>query len=690
MKKITNGKIFALCLGDFARGLINGIITTYLLTFFIPTNSNTTLPQFFAKAALTMAIIRGIGTVIDAVTDPWVASLSDNSKAKSGRRISFMRWSAIPYGLFCLLIFFPPVSGSSIINAIWVGVMLALYYLFSTLYNIPYSALQAEVVAEPRKRVFLYSIVSLLYVVSSAMVFCTSMIKSLLMGNGVPEIWALRIPFIVFCVLGGISALIPSFVIKEKDYVEPKEYHQSIWGALKATVSYPNFAIITVGYLIMWIAFTFFNTAEVYYITNLLSLGDEWVTYVSVISIGVGIMTYPLVNILARKVGKKPLLLGACITYVLLYCAIFNYKLVIGAIGAKPFAILIGLVIAMPIAITNIIPASIFADLAQYDSIKTGQNRAGMFFAARNFANKIWNASRFALMNMEGYDANAKLAPYTLADKWILSRLQHTAKSVTEMLEKFELGEAGRMIYDFIWGEVCDWYIELAKPRLYNKENAEERATAQHVLATVLTSAMQLLHPYMPFITEEIYQCLPHEAESIMISKWPEADEALMDDEAERLMGAIMESIKAIRNMRAEVNVPPGKKVPATMLAAADLKDGIEANANYIHLMGAISELTVLADNAAKPENAMAAVVAGIEVYLPLAGLIDVEKENARLNKELAAIDKELSRVEGKLGNAGFLAKAPEAVIEKEKAKAEELNGKKAAINERLEYLKTL
>ena len=392
MKKITNGKIFALCLGDFARGLINGIITTYLLTFFIPTNSNTTLPQFFMKAALTMAIIRGIGTVIDAVTDPWVASLSDNSKAKSGRRISFMRWSAIPYGLFCLLIFFPPVAGSSVINAIWVGVMLALYYLFSTLYNIPYSALQAEVVAEPRKRVFLYSIVSLLYVVSSAMVFCTSMIKSILMKNGIEEIWALRIPFIVFCVLGGIAALIPAFVIKEKDYVEPKEYHQSIWDALKATVSYPNFAIITVVYLIMWIAFTFFNTAEVYYITNLLNLGDEWVTYVSVISIGVGIMTYPLVNILARKVGKKPLLLGACITYVLLYCAIFNYNLVINAIGAKPFAILIGLVIAMPIAITNIIPSSIFADLAQYDSIKTGQNRAGMFFAARNFANKMCQA----------------------------------------------------------------------------------------------------------------------------------------------------------------------------------------------------------------------------------------------------------------------------------------------------------
>lgn len=392
MKQITNGKIFALCLGDFARGLIGGIITTYLLTFFIPTNANTTLPQFFLNAALTMAIIRGIGTVIDAITDPWVANLSDNSKSPLGRRISFMRYAAIPYGLFCLLIFFPPVNGSSFVNALWVGIMLILYYLFSTLYNIPYSALQAEIVAEPEKRVFLYTIVSLFYVISSALVFCTSMIKSLLMAQGIPEIWALRIPFIVCCTAGAIAAIIPSFAIREQDYVEPKPYHQSIWDALKATVSYPNFTIITIGYLIMWIAFTFFNTAEVYYITNLLALNDAWVTYVSVISIVVGIATYPLVNLLVKKVGKKPLLLGACITYVVLYCAIFNYQTVIRLIGAPAFAILIGLVIAFPIAITNIIPSSIFADLAQYDTIKTGQNRAGMFFAARNFANKLCQA----------------------------------------------------------------------------------------------------------------------------------------------------------------------------------------------------------------------------------------------------------------------------------------------------------
>lgn len=389
MKKLTTGKIVALCMGDFARGIINGIVTTYLLTFFIPTNANTTLPRFFLNAALIMAVIRGIGTVVDAITDPWVANLTDKCTHKLGRRIPFMRWSAVPYGLCCLLIFFPPVNSTSFVNAVWVGVLLILYYLFSTLYNIPHSALQAEIVAEPSKRVLLYTINSLLYVISNALVFCTSMTKGILMGAGIPEIWALRIPFVVCCIAGIVAALIPTFAIREKDFISPKTYSQPIGEALKAIFQYKNFTIITVGYLVMWVAFTFFNTAQVYYITNLLALPDLWVTIVTVISIGVGVCTYPLVNILARKVGKKPLLLGACITYVLLYGAIYSYRFVIGLIGGPAFAIVIGFVIAMPIAITNIIPASMFADLAQYDSIKTGENRAGMFLAARNFANKL-------------------------------------------------------------------------------------------------------------------------------------------------------------------------------------------------------------------------------------------------------------------------------------------------------------
>lgn len=308
----------------------------------------------------------------------------------------------------------------------------------------------------------------------------------------------------------------------------------------------------------------------------------------------------------------------------------------------------------------------------------------------RNFANKIWNASRFALMNMEGYDKDAELAPYTLADKWILSRLQDTIKDVTGLLERFELGEAGRAIYDFIWSEVCDWYIEIAKPRLYNKEAAAERATAQHVLATVLVSAMKLLHPYMPFITEEIYQCLPHEAESIMISKWPVADESLVDPEAERGMNAIMDSIKAIRNMRAEVNANPGKKIPAIMLVSEDLREVVAHNDSYIKLLGGIDNLELRPLNGEKPENAMAAVVTGIEVYLPLAGLIDVEKETQRLSKELAAMEKDLQRAGGKLNNAGFLAKAPEDVIAKERAKYEELSGKIDAVKKRMAYLAEL
>lgn len=310
--------------------------------------------------------------------------------------------------------------------------------------------------------------------------------------------------------------------------------------------------------------------------------------------------------------------------------------------------------------------------------------------STRNFANKIWNASRFALMNMEGYAADAKLAPLNLSDRWILSRMQHTAADVTKMLERFELGEAGRMIYDFIWGEVCDWYIELAKPRLYGHEGAEARATAQHVLAEVLTGAMKLLHPFMPFITEEIFQCLPHEGETIMLAKWPVCDAKKVDDDAEKLMGAIMETIGAIRNMRAEVNAVPSKKVPAILLVDDALRKGIEENAGYIHLLGGVDDLQLLPLNAQKPANAMTTVVSGVEVYLPLAGLIDVAKETARLTKEVADLDKELARVNGKLNNQGFLAKAPQDVVDKEKAKAAEFETKKKAIVERLEYLKTL
>ena len=310
--------------------------------------------------------------------------------------------------------------------------------------------------------------------------------------------------------------------------------------------------------------------------------------------------------------------------------------------------------------------------------------------AMRNFANKIWNASRFALMNLDGYDKDAEKAPLTLADQWILSRLQHTIQAVSDYLEKFELGEAGRLIYDFIWGEVCDWYIELAKPRLYNKENAAERATAQSVLCKVLGDAMKLLHPYMPFITEEIWQHLPHEGKSIMIAPWPKADDKLIDDTVEKQMTVIMDSIKAIRNMRAEVNAAPGHKAPATVLVDEDLKDVFKAHGSYIQQLGTVDDLTIGGMDDTAPENAMAAVVNGAKVYLPLKGLIDVDKELARLQKELDGAEKEAKRAAGKLSNQNFLSKAPAEVVEKEKTKQAEVLARIDGLKERMETLRKL
>ena len=310
--------------------------------------------------------------------------------------------------------------------------------------------------------------------------------------------------------------------------------------------------------------------------------------------------------------------------------------------------------------------------------------------STRNFANKIWNASRFALMNLDGYDKDAEKAPLTLADQWILSRLQHTIQAVSDYLEKFELGEAGRLIYDFIWGEVCDWYIELAKPRLYNKENAAERATAQSVLCKVLGDAMKLLHPYMPFITEEIWQHLPHEGKSIMIAPWPKADDKLIDDTVEKQMTVIMDSIKAIRNMRAEVNAAPGHKAPATVLVDEDLKDVFKAHGSYIQQLGTVDDLTIGGMDDTAPENAMAAVVNGAKVYLPLKGLIDVDKDLARLQKELDGAEKEAKRAAGKLSNQNFLSKAPAEVVEKEKTKQAEVLARIDGLKERMETLRKL
>ena len=311
--------------------------------------------------------------------------------------------------------------------------------------------------------------------------------------------------------------------------------------------------------------------------------------------------------------------------------------------------------------------------------------------ATRNFANKLWNASRFMLMNLEGFDKSFEPQPedYTLADKWILSRFARTAQDVTANLEKFELGEAGRLIYEFIWNEFCDWYIELAKARLYDKENLRPRQTAQYVLGYVLERTLRLLHPFMPFITEEIWQHIPHEGISIMTAAWPGNDasalQALVNEPDEASMTAIMEAIKTIRALRLEVNAAPGKKSEVILnFTDASLREVFAANEGYLSVLAAAEPVTMLAEGAAKPENAMSGVVTGVELYLPLKGLIDAEKETARLNKEMEALAKEVSRLEKKLGNQGFLAKAPADVVAGEQEKLKGYQEKQQAVQLRL------
>ena len=287
--------------------------------------------------------------------------------------------------------------------------------------------------------------------------------------------------------------------------------------------------------------------------------------------------------------------------------------------------------------------------------------------ASRNFANKIWNASRFTLMNLDIEENKLPdISELQTEDKWIVSKYNKVVKEVTENLDKFELGIALSKLYDFIWDNFCDWYIELVKPRLFDKENPTGK-TAQYVLTYVLSNTMKLLHPFMPFITEEIWQHLPHEGESIMISSYPEYDESLVFEDDEKAMELIMEAITAIRNRRAEMNVPPSKK--AKVIIVTDKADVFSKGAMFFEKLASASEAVVQGDKSGISENAVNVVVPGAEIFLPLDELVDKEKELERLNAEKKKLEGEIKRVEGKLNNEGFVSKAPQKVIDEEKAK---------------------
>jgi len=308
---------------------------------------------------------------------------------------------------------------------------------------------------------------------------------------------------------------------------------------------------------------------------------------------------------------------------------------------------------------------------------------------SRNFANKIWNASRFALMNLEGVEAADIDITVNLgtADRWILHRLNETVRDVTRLIDSYEFGETGRLLYNFIWDDLCDWYIEFAKLSLYSTDEAAKKAT-QSVLAYVLDRTQRLIHPFMPYISEEIWQHLPHVGDTITLAEWPVYDTALEAPDAVKEMELLMELIRSVRNIRAEVNVPMSKKIEMLIKPASEAEAAIMSrNEEFIKRFCGTSSLETGLHISA-PDKAMTAILTGAEIYLPLAGLIDIAQEIARLEKEHQHLNTEVERIEKKLSNEGFVAKAPAKVIDEERAKMNDYADKRDKVLARIAELR--
>jgi valyl-tRNA synthetase len=326
---------------------------------------------------------------------------------------------------------------------------------------------------------------------------------------------------------------------------------------------------------------------------------------------------------------------------------------------------------------------------------------------SRNFTNKIWNAARFLLMHQEKTAAGdlidnlhaswlhsfatgeTDILPtdwLALPDRWILSRLQQVIAETTRLLEHYDLGAAAALLYDFIWSEYCDWYIELSKSRLDHDELLE-RKIARTILARVLRQLLELLHPFMPFLTEEIWQNLPHQGDSIMITAWPVAAESLRFTAAEQTMRLVIEVVKAIRNIRAEANVQPQKKVTAICQAAPGKLALLDDNRDYLVSLAGLEALQLLAIGKAQPVKSVSGVAGGIAIFIPLEGVIDVAREVERLTKELTQLETEIDKTEDRLASSAFTTKAPPQVVAKEQAKVTNFKEKAVKIRERLAHL---
>lgn len=396
MKILDNKRIVMLCLADFAKGIFTGMIANYLIYFFQPT-AQSGLSLFITQGTIVLGIltligvVKAVGHVVDAFTDPLIANWSDNCKNKRGRRMPFLQWSAIPYALSAFLIFCPPIEGVSVVNDVWVTAFILLYFFFYTAYVIPHGALFPELITDHKRRLAAYSVSSFMFVTGSALVYMTPAIVSGFKSAGMSATRSYQLTFAIFTVIGLALLLLTAFSIKEKEYSVSKAPSIRISKALKAAFSNKEFCKVTAAILFENTSMAFFQTAIMYYVTVLLGLDEKYAPIILGVSIVCSILMYvPIVKI-SKKTGKKALLLSALIWFIVAYLIIYF----IADIGGKSFTaamvkgIFFAIFVSYPFAALNILPNALTSDVIQYDTLKSGENKEGIFSAARNFITKM-------------------------------------------------------------------------------------------------------------------------------------------------------------------------------------------------------------------------------------------------------------------------------------------------------------
>ena len=398
-KKLPKNKIYRYCLADIAKGLFTGMISNYLLYFFQPTVKSglpTLLPQNKLLGFITMmALITGLGKIVDAITDPWVASLSDKCKHPEGRRMPFLKYSAIPYALSVLLIFYAPFENGSLLNVLWVGFFLTAYYTSYTFFFIPRNALVPEIIPDAKERVGYYGISTAFFMGSSSFMYAATLFVNIFKNAGLSALWAWRTVFTIFAVIGLICVLLSATAFKEKEYVTTIHKPQaSFVESLKNVFKNKNFIIFTLGDLFSYVSMAFFQTAMLYYITMLLNVPESQSFLVMLFAIGLALCLFPFIIKFSRKYNKKILLVAASIVFTIVFAFIYvGDKIAALAPGHELYiALAMGLVVSFPFAAINILPQSVLSDIIQLDSLESGINREGFFSATKTFIEKIASA----------------------------------------------------------------------------------------------------------------------------------------------------------------------------------------------------------------------------------------------------------------------------------------------------------